>query len=73
MITTFSIYTSFPFLNSLDTLNMTPIEIIIFLTSLCLPIWMGDMIDYAKTIEDLFELLSHEDEIMKDLHDFGYI
>jgi len=26
---------------------------------------MGDMMDYAKSIEDLFELLSHEDEICK--------
>jgi len=52
---------------------MTPIEIIIFLASLCLPIWMGDMMDYAKSIEDLFELLSHEDEIMQGLHEFGYI
>jgi len=52
---------------------MTPIEIIIFLASLCLPIWMGNMMDYAKSIEDLFELLSHEDEIMQGLHEFGYI
>jgi hypothetical protein len=52
---------------------MTPIETIIFLASLCLPIWMGDVLDYVHSIEDLFEVLAKEEEISQCLHDLGYI
>lgn len=41
---------------------MNNIEILVFIASLCLPIWMGEIIDYAMNIDDLFELLSHEEE-----------
>jgi hypothetical protein len=34
---------------------------------------MGDMMDYAHSIDDLLELLTHEEEIMECLRDFGYI
>ena len=43
---------------------MNSIETLIFIASLCLPIWMGEVIDYVHTIADLFEVLSHEEEIL---------
>ena len=52
---------------------MTPIELIVFLTSLCLPIWMGDVLDYVHNIEDLFEVLAEEEEISQCLLTMGYI
>ena len=51
---------------------MTNIEILIFIASLCLPIWMGDVMDYVHTIEDLFEVLSHEDEILGCLEELMF-
>ena len=52
------------------TLEMEPIEIIIFMASLCLPIWMGEVMDYVESIEDLFELLEKEEEITRCLQDY---
>jgi len=43
---------------------MNSIEKLVFLACLCLPIWMGEVMDYVHTIEDLFEVLSHEDQIL---------
>jgi hypothetical protein len=43
---------------------MNSIEKLVFLASLCLPIWMGEVMDYIHTLEDLFEILSHEEEIL---------
>ena len=43
---------------------MNHIETLVFMASLCLPIWMGELMDYVENIEDLFELLSHEEEIL---------
>ena len=43
---------------------MTPIENLIFIASLCLPIWMGDVMDYVHNLEDLFEVLGHVEEIL---------
>ena len=46
-------------------IEMKAIEFLIFLTSLCLPIWMGEIMDYVENIEDLFKLLiEEEDEIV---------
>ena len=42
---------------------MTSIEVLIFMASLCLPIWMGEVIDYVRNLADLFEVLSKEDDI----------
>jgi len=42
---------------------MENIEIIILMASLCLPIWMGEIIDYVENLDDLFELLGKEEEI----------
>ena len=47
-----------------NTFNMTPIENLIFIASLCLPIWMGDVMDYVHNLEDLFEVLGHVEEIL---------
>jgi len=52
---------------------MNPIESIVFLASLCLPIWMGDVWDYVNNIEDLFEVLAEEEEISQCLIAMGYI
>jgi hypothetical protein len=52
---------------------MTPIETIVFLASFCLPIWMGDVLDYVHNIEDLFEVLAEEEEISQCLLAMGYI
>ena len=52
---------------------MTPIETIVFLESLCFPIWMGDVLDYVNNIEDLFEVLAEEEEISQYLLAMGYI
>jgi hypothetical protein len=58
----------------LDTsIIMNQIEIIIFLASLCLPIWMGDVWDYVHNIEDLFEVLSEDEEIYRSLLSMGYV
>ena len=43
---------------------MNTIEKLVFLASLCLPIWMGEVIDYVHNIEDLFEVLGHDDQIL---------
>ena len=43
---------------------MSNIEILIFMASLCLPIWMGEVMDYVENMEDLFEILGYEDEIL---------
>jgi len=51
---------------------MNNIEKLIFLASLCLPIWMGEVIDYVENLEDLFELLAHEDEILRCLSEIGW-
>jgi hypothetical protein len=48
---------------------MNTIEKLIFLACLCLPIWMGEVIDYVQNIEDLFEVLDHEDQILRCLED----
>jgi hypothetical protein len=48
---------------------MNTIQKLVFLASLCLPIWMGEVIDYVQNIDDLFEVLSHEDEILGCLKD----
>jgi hypothetical protein len=42
---------------------MENIEILILMASLCLPIWMGEIIDYVENLDDLFELLGKEEEI----------
>ena len=52
---------------------MNSIEIIIFLASLCLPIWMGDVWAYVHNIEDLFEVLDNEEEILLCLISMGYV
>lgn len=54
-------------------LEMEIIEILILMASLCLPIWMGEVIDYVETLEDLFELLEKEEEITGCLQDYGLI
>ena len=43
---------------------MNSIEKLVFLASLCLPIWMGEVMDYVHNLEDLFEILNHEEEIL---------
>jgi hypothetical protein len=48
---------------------MESIAKLILLASICLPIWMGEVIDYVHNIEDLFEVLSHEDRILGCLED----
>ena len=52
---------------------MNPIETLIFLASLCLPIWMGEVWDYAHSIEELLEVLEEEDEIHECLLSYGYV
>ena len=52
---------------------MNTIETIIFLASLCLPIWMGDVWDYVHNIEDLFEVLDNEEEIIQCLISMCYV
>ena len=52
---------------------MYNIEILIFMASLCLPIWMGEVMDYVENIEDLFELLGHEEEILGCLEGLVFI
>ena len=42
---------------------MTHIEILILMASVCLPIWMGEVIDYVENIEDLFEVLVHLEDL----------
>ena len=49
---------------------MNQIETLIFLASLCLPIWMGEVMDYVESIKDLFELLEKEEEITRCLQDY---
>jgi len=51
---------------------MNQIETLIFLASLCLPIWMGEVFDYVHSIEDLFEVLGEEEEIYECLRSNGY-
>ena len=48
---------------------MSHIKILILMASLCLPIWMGEVIDYVENIEDLFDVLGHEEEILGCLED----
>ena len=43
---------------------MNSIEKLVFLACLCLPIWMGEVMDYVHNIEDLVEVLNHENEIL---------
>jgi hypothetical protein len=51
---------------------METIEILILMACLSLPIWMGDVLDYAEDAEELIELIrKEEEEIMKCIHDNG--
>jgi hypothetical protein len=50
---------------------MNSIEKLILLASLCLPIWMGEVMDYVHNIENLLEILSHEEEILGCLQYMG--
>jgi hypothetical protein len=43
---------------------MNTIEKLILMASLCLPIWMGEVMDYVENLEDLFEILGHEEQIL---------
>ena len=52
---------------------MNQIETLIFLASLCLPIWMGEVWNYVHSIEDLIEVLVEEDEIYECLRSYGYV
>jgi hypothetical protein len=52
---------------------MNSIEKIILMASLCLPIWMGEIIDYVETLDDLFELLEKEEEIYSCLQSLGLL
>jgi len=52
---------------------MEIIEVLIIMASLCLPIWMGEVIDYVENINDLFELLGKEEEITNCLQDLELI
>jgi hypothetical protein len=61
---------SFPLIK--NKIIMSPIEILVFLASLCLPIWMGDVWDYVHNIEDLFEVLNEDEEILQCLVAMGY-
>ena len=46
---------------------MNIVELLIFMASLCLPIWMGEVMDYVHNLDDLFEVLAHVEEIMSCL------
>lgn len=48
-------------------MQMEVIDILIFMASLCLPIWMGEVLDYVHNLDDLFEVLAHTDEILNCL------
>jgi hypothetical protein len=53
---------------------MENIEILVLMACLCLPIWMGEVIDYAEDAQDLIELLEkEEEEIYTCLRDNGLI
>jgi len=52
---------------------MNHIETLVFMASLCLPIWMGEVMDYVENIEDLFELLGHEEEILGCLEGLRFV
>jgi hypothetical protein len=41
---------------------MENIEILVLMACLCLPIWMGEVIDYAEDAQDLIELLEKEEQ-----------
>ena len=46
---------------------MNIMELVVFMASLCLPIWMGEVMDYVHNLDDLFEVLAHVEEIMSCL------
>jgi hypothetical protein len=53
---------------------MENIEILILMACLCLPIWMGDVIDYAENAQELIDLLEKEEqEIYNCLRENGII
>ena len=52
------------YIYSKQIVTMEIIKLLVFMASLCLPIWMGEVMDYAHNLDDLFEVLAHEEEIM---------
>ena len=52
---------------------MNHIETLVFMASLCLPIWMGEVMDYVENIEDLFEILSLEEQIIPYLAGLKFV
>ena len=46
---------------------------LVLMACLCLPIWMGEVLDYVDTLENLFELLEKEEEINRCLRDYELI
>jgi hypothetical protein len=52
---------------------MEIIEMLVLMACLCLPIWMGDVIDYVHSVEELLEVLENEEEINNCLEEYGLI
>ena len=46
---------------------MNIMELLVLMASLCLPIWMSEVMDYVHNLDDLFEVLVHVEEIMSYL------